>query len=653
MRTQQYLIVFLCTLATLLTACGGGEDGSLTVTSTVPTHRQGDVSVSEKIQIKFNQDVNTDSLSSSSIVLHNMNSHKPVRATIKYDETTRTITLSPSILEYENHYVLSVTNFVTSKGGKSIEETLDVSFTTEFEPPLFLQEPANGETKVNTRASIRVSFDKPISPSTINQNNFYVLDNIGNKINGTVTLIDDTALFDPSTELTVNTQYKVVLTTSIIGTDGFPISSNNIEWSFTTAIVRSSTLHVAGPGDDTTNYIDIDTQGSVIIAGSTDGQLGNTPNVGNHDAYIAKYDTLHNQQWITQFGTPEFDAATHITIDNLNNIYVLGYTDGSIDGLTQTTGTDVFVSKIATSGITQWTTQISASKDHNMSYGIVLMDNNVFIAGATSASMRDEHDFFIAKLDAQSGAQIWLNETESATDQRAIGLTSDASGNLLLAYKSTEPPEKDIAPVGKTTIKLHAYNITGTNALLMWEKELGSGDHEYNHINMTSTATGTYLSGERFPAFRGFEPPPPDAFENSGVFVTKIDPASNGAVISDKIYPVRESSQSETIVVDELDNVYMAGFVFGLPGFFGDPFQAPPQEEMQNISVIKFNSNAEEQWSASIPATHHAGIKHMVIDNQGSLHLAGETHGNVDGNSLLGGQDGFIAKLSTADGSVQ
>lgn len=88
----------------------------------------------------------------------------------------------------------------------------------------------------------------------------------------------------------------------------------------------------------------VDTQDNIFVTGFTSGNLGGT-NAGSFDFWVARYDTSGNQVWLKQYGTAEYDYATNLTVDNAGNVYVVGYTEGSLGALNQG-AVDTWIAKI-------------------------------------------------------------------------------------------------------------------------------------------------------------------------------------------------------------------------------------------------------------------------------------------------------------------
>ena len=107
-------------------------------------------------------------------------------------------------------------------------------------------------------------------------------------------------------------------------------------------------------GDDApfADGIEIDSHDNVFLTGYTDGDLGGT-NVGSYDAWVARFDSDGNQEWIQQFGTPDYDSASTVSADDYGNLYVSGTTDGSL-GSTNAGSYDSWIAKLETNtGIIQ------------------------------------------------------------------------------------------------------------------------------------------------------------------------------------------------------------------------------------------------------------------------------------------------------------
>lgn len=88
----------------------------------------------------------------------------------------------------------------------------------------------------------------------------------------------------------------------------------------------------------------VDANDNIFVTGYTNGSLEGA-NAGTFDAWVARYDTSGNRVWIQQFGTAETDYSTNLTVDNLGNVYVTGYTEGAL-GSVNAGAIDTWIAKL-------------------------------------------------------------------------------------------------------------------------------------------------------------------------------------------------------------------------------------------------------------------------------------------------------------------
>ena len=88
--------------------------------------------------------------------------------------------------------------------------------------------------------------------------------------------------------------------------------------------------------------------GSVYSSGSTDGNLNGETVTGTQDGFVIKYDLDGNKVWTKLFGVAGADSnlpghTYGVTLDQFNNIYVVGGTKGNLDGQVLTGTQDAFI----------------------------------------------------------------------------------------------------------------------------------------------------------------------------------------------------------------------------------------------------------------------------------------------------------------------
>jgi hypothetical protein len=94
----------------------------------------------------------------------------------------------------------------------------------------------------------------------------------------------------------------------------------------------------------------VDQDENVYVAGSTEGGLlGNTA-FGLSDAFLVKFNSSGAIAFARQLGTPSNDVAYGVAIRGAS-IYITGHTEGNLDGNTSLGLVDIFLVRYDTSGV--------------------------------------------------------------------------------------------------------------------------------------------------------------------------------------------------------------------------------------------------------------------------------------------------------------
>lgn len=169
--------------------------------------------------------------------------------------------------------------------------------------------------------------------------------------------------------------------------------------------------HIGTSFADGGGSIAIDSNGSIYIAGRTRGDLVN--DAGERylpDAFIAKYDTGGHQVWIHQIGWPAASSSANgLAIDDADSLYVSGST---VNG----SRSEVFTIKYDKDGNMLWSTRSGPAWG-----GANTVDSggNVYITGYTWGSIdgqpaMDLQQIIIMKYDAH-GNRDWVYQYREAS----------------------------------------------------------------------------------------------------------------------------------------------------------------------------------------------------------------------------------------------
>ena len=96
---------------------------------------------------------------------------------------------------------------------------------------------------------------------------------------------------------------------------------------------------------------------ALYISGGSESPLRGEANAGNEDAFVVKYDLEGNRIWTKLFGTPKYDRATHLVVDN-QNVYIAGFSNGNLRDETNPRGVggnaNAFVARVDGNGEILW-----------------------------------------------------------------------------------------------------------------------------------------------------------------------------------------------------------------------------------------------------------------------------------------------------------
>jgi hypothetical protein len=222
-----------------------------------------------------------------------------------------------------------------------------------------------------------------------------------------------------------------------------------------------------------------DTKDNVYVAGYTTGGLyGNTMQPDStHEFFVSKYDSSGVKQFTRQVGVAgEKKVGIAVTIDANDNIFVAGYTTGALDGYAMTGTVDSFISKFNSDGVKQYTRLLGVPGKETRGYGVVAdASGNVFVAGYTEGSLDENtvtgpRDFFVAKYD-NSGVKQFTRQL-GAVDAATVGtaVTVDAVGDVFVVGY-TEGSLDGNALTGSRDFFVTKYSPSG---LKLFTRQLGA-----------------------------------------------------------------------------------------------------------------------------------------------------------------------------------
>lgn len=247
----------------------------------------------------------------------------------------------------------------------------------------------------------------------------------------------------------------------------------------------TTTLSTASSGIDTPSAVTVSSQGNIYVTGYTNGPLAEA-NGGSNDIFIAKVSPADGSIfWARQLGgisagtnSSLADLSRAIDTDNNENIYIAGYTAGTLGGATLG-GNDAYVAKFNSSGALMWESHFGGTGSDLLT--TIAVDRNtgeVYVAGTTTSMLTESvggTDAFIAKISSSGGAPVWIRQLGAATISGGSTGTENVGGMTLATS------------IGKVF-------ITGSTNAALYESSGGSQDV---FITCIDTSSGSHVWGRQ------------------------------------------------------------------------------------------------------------------------------------------------------------
>ena len=212
------------------------------VTSETPASNVTGMATNTSVTATFNEPMQASSITTSSFVLKGP-SGSAVTATVSYNSTTYTATLTPSSLLANMTTYTATLSGVTNAAANATASPFSWSFTTGPAPAVTTCTPAPNATAVAHASPLTATFNEPVQSGTIS---FTLTSSSGSAVAATVAYnsTNDTATLTPSAALAYTTKYTATVS-GAEDTAGDPMTAP-VTWSFTTGTQPAGAPTVAG-----------------------------------------------------------------------------------------------------------------------------------------------------------------------------------------------------------------------------------------------------------------------------------------------------------------------------------------------------------------------------------------------------------------------
>jgi hypothetical protein len=435
-----------------------------------------------------------------------------------------------------------------------------------------------------------------------------------------------------------------------------------------------------------------DASGNVYTSGSFGGTVDFDPGAGvfnmtangYDDIFISKSDSAGNFIWTKAMGDTVSDWGYSIAIDALDNVYITGYFQDTVDFdpgtgtfiLTAAGNIDIFILKLDSAGNFIWA-KTMGSTNNDFGHSIALdASANVYISGQFSLTVDFDpgvgvfnltsaggFDIFVCKLDS-SGNFVWAKAMGGTGNDYAESIALDASGNIYSTgvFVGTVDLDPDTSvnfilnAAGGTDIFISKLDNSGN---FVWAKAIGGTSNDFPYDIAIDAQGDVYATGY-FKGTADFDPGAGTFNLIAGgladIFISKLD--SSGNFRWAKAFVGVGNDEGHAVTIDASDNVYIAGWFSGTVDF--DPGAGTfnlASAGQQDIFLSKLDSSGNFRWAKTVGGTKTDIGRSLTISTSGNVYMTGFFHSpsiNFGATTLTGpgmagnSNDIFIAKLDTA-----
>ena len=409
---------------------------------------------------------------------------------------------------------------------------------------------------------------------------------------------------------------------------------------------------IGSPGVDVSYGSATDSEGNIYLTGTTSGSIGGDSQ-GGLDVWVAKHNRQGQELWRQQIGTSGSDKAYGIVVDNEDNFYLTGDTNGNLFGDRNSSGSDAWIAKFnGSNGEQIWGNQYGTDATDgfaNTSFDLAV--DNEGNAYASGIAIKDstlpkevfdfavEDDAFVIKFDGSNGEQQWLSQLSSPFFDESYGIDVDDQGNVYATgwtqgLVTESDPSRDLVKYDYWLSKLDS-----SNGEVEFTQQFNSSDDglEYAWDVEADSQGNAYVSGWTTGDLAG----------NDGSydpFLAKYNPDGTQAWVRQLGTGGDDGLYTASFDIDEQDNIYVTGYTNSDLG--------GANQGDYDTWVAKYDSQGNQQWTQQLGTGEREYGTDIAANEFGEVFVTGFTNGSL-GSANAGGEDAWVAKLSADSGDVE
>ena len=320
--------------------------------------------------------------------------------------------------------------------------------------------------------------------------------------------------------------------------------------------------------------------------------------------------------------------------DSEGNVYVVGSTEGNLDGEVNVGTSDLYLQKYSPSGQLIYSEMLGASNAQGVSVAVD-SSGNVVVAGTTTdqltpGSTNTGNTAFVTKFDP-TGQQVFTYQSQPAAGDSATGLAVDAQGDIFLSGTTASPVGGDVTQSGTTDAFVTKLDPNG-NVLYDTQSDGGAGtsasdtsvavDNAGNYYMLTNINGDAILSKYA------------DAAGSQPIYTTNLGQVGQGAATG-----LALDGQGNVYVTGTTTSGTLNGQVNSAYTSGSDAFVSQVNASTGAINYVSYVGGGNTDASA-------------LSVSGGDVYITGSTNEPIANATPVGTQDSYFATLDGSSGQV-
>jgi hypothetical protein len=242
--------------------------------------------------------------------------------------------------------------------------------------------------------------------------------------------------------------------------------------------------------------------GSLWVVGYTGGAFPGS--LGQGPVFATRFDAFGKAQWTRQWGGTVDGGATRVVVDELDNAYVVGGTDGVLDGTANFGGSDIMCTKLGPDGSIEWVRQWGSSRDDYARDVALTPSGKVVVTGWNTAAIAGAVQtgagtMFLTQLDTNGNIE-WTRTFGAKAYDLATAIATTPDGSIYVAGYTPGSLVPN-TQFGKNDVFLTKRDAQGEE---VWTKQVGTPASDLVYAMSVATDGTIYVAGGTAGSFPGF-----------------------------------------------------------------------------------------------------------------------------------------------------